>query len=135
VLPWAGAATLVAGLALAADAVVRGNASAYLVLIVPVVAGSSLEFFGAVVLIVLGLGLIFSGSATWEGDGGEEPSPPHPPTSRSGGVLLLGPLPIFFGSWRASGPRARWAWSAAGAAILVVLVVLVVVYGFVLGGW
>lgn len=113
----------IAGVGLVVDAVLRGAATFALVVIVPVVVGSSPE-------LLAGVGLIFAGLLGWallasESDGGpfEEPASartdgrPASFGSAGGGVVLLGPFPIFLGGYRPASARVRWAWVAAGVAV------------------
>lgn len=123
---------MAAGVALVAEAVARGAAEVSLVLIVPVVGGSSGEFLLGVVLLVAGIFAL-----PWSLTG---PLPEAPPTApgreaRSGapasvgGLVLLGPVPIFFGSWGSASRRARWAVALLGAAVVGLLVTAWVLAG------
>jgi uncharacterized membrane protein len=124
-------ALLAAGIALVADAVGRGGASVTLFAIVPVVTGSSVEFLFGVVLLLVGfvtLPLAFLAGAEPAGAPGPRAPPPHseaPPTE-VGGLLLIGPVPIFFGRWQNVSRATKVAVAVAGAAALIVLVALVV---------
>lgn len=128
----AAGAALGAGVALVADAVLHGRAALSLVVIVPVVSGSSAEFFLGVVLLVTGVFLL--PLSLWE-LGEEEPAPPSelpppPASSGAGGLVLVGPVPIFFGSWRNVSRRTRWLVALVGALLLGLLVVgLVLTWG------
>lgn len=120
---------LAGGVVLMVDAVRRGAASAALVLIFPVLSGNSPEFLLGLFAFLLGIvtGMIaFAGArgaaARGPPDGGEEGA------STAGGVLLIGPIPIFFGSARPASLRALLGWVALGAA-LTAAAVLIVVYG------
>ncbi len=124
VFPWV---LLLAGGALVADAVLRGGASVALVVVFPVFFGGSAEFFLGVVLLFFGvvtLPLAFGYS--FETDTSEPSRPPHAtaPPSEVGGLILVGPVPIFFGRWRGVSRRTRIAAAAAGGALLVLLVVV-----------
>ncbi len=113
-----------------ADSVVRGGARVDLVLVVPVVSGSSAEF-------LLGVGLIFAGVFTlpllWPvveedrregaGDATLDGSPARS-SGGGGGLVLIGPVPIFFGSWRSVSRRTRWVVAAVGGALLLLLIVV-----------
>ncbi|MCI4336490.1 MAG: DUF131 domain-containing protein [Thermoplasmata archaeon] len=107
-------------------AVATGQASEGVLLIFPFVIGSSW-------LLALGVVLLFFGLLTLPlAFGSEPPSLPHqsasirdeaPPSSSTiGGVVLLGPVPIFFGGWR---HPLRWVYWLAVAVGLVVLFVFV----------
>ncbi len=121
---------LAAGVALVADAVAQGGADVWLVVVVPVISGSSAEFLLGVVALVAGLLLLPFGLA--ERVGGERPFPPDEPgrplppsegSSGAGGLVLVGPVPIFFGSWRNVSARTRLWVAVAGALVLVVFLV------------
>ncbi len=126
---------LVAGIALWADALARGNATVYLVVVLPVfVADRSFEPLVGSLLLLAG---IFTLPLAFPGSPGEPPPRPAPsadpggrpapgPSGGFGGVILLGPIPIVFGSWRPLSRRARWGLALAGTAI--VLGVALVLY-------
>ncbi|MGA7475996.1 MAG: DUF131 domain-containing protein [Thermoplasmata archaeon] len=123
-------AALVAGVALVALSVVEGGAKVALLVIVPVLSGSSLTFLLGVVLLVVGfLSLPFAIAAEW---GEELPSLPSsgtaPPERQSGvgGIVLVGPVPIVFGSWKGMSRRTRWWLALAGAVVLTVAFVVFV---------
>jgi uncharacterized membrane protein len=107
---------LVIGAALLTDALATGGARLYLWLIFPVVTGTTLAFGLSVLFLVLGFLLLpfaFVGDTGRQGPAPPLPSPNSaPPTERedSGGLILIGPVPIFFGSWRRNSPISyRWA--------------------------
>lgn len=124
----------VLGVALLADAVLRGAARVTLVVIVPVLSGQSAEFLVGVVLLFAGfltLPWFFldedrrTGPSPGTGDG-----PAAPPLHSSGevgggGLILIGPVPILFGGWRAVSRRTRWALAIAGGAVLAVFVAVI----------
>jgi len=127
VRPWRAYLSLVvtiAGIALLVDAVLRGTAQASIVLIVPVLSGSSPEFLIGTLLTFVGLVSLFLSWGSVEmfdaADGAEGSAP------RSGGVVLIGPVPIFFGEWKQMGRRGVWGWVAAGTIATAVLVLLFV---------
>jgi uncharacterized membrane protein len=119
------AALLVAGAALVALAVISGSATVGLAVIVPFVIGRSLDFALGVLLILAGflvLPLAF-------GAGDEEPSGVEGPAGASwggGGIVVVGPVPFFFGSWRSLSARTRLIIAVAIAAIFVLIVLSVV---------
>ncbi len=116
---------IAAGLGLVALALVQGGASVAIVLVVPVLYGRSLEFVAGALLFVAGLftlPLAFGAVVSVE-DGpsvGDEPTA----SGGSGGVVLIGPVPIVWGSWKDVSTRTRVLLAAVGAALLVALVVL-----------
>ncbi len=133
---------LAAGAGLVALAVLTGGAAVGVVLIVPFVVGRSIDLGLGVLLLIVGfltLPLVFLGSgAALE----EEPDPrpssgPRRGTAGnsgggtavgseggSGGIIIVGPIPILFGSWRNVSPRTRTLIAAAAAAVFVAVVVL-----------
>ena len=118
-------AAIVVGAALIVDAVAEGRALVYLVVVIPVIAGSSDVFLLGVVLLAAGLF-----SLPWSLAGSLAPvAPPAPEKvgsnagTASGGVILIGPVPIFFGSWRNVRSRTRWILALVGAGLLALLVV------------
>jgi len=121
----AAAALWVAGLALVVLAVLRGGATVSLILIVPVVSGTSVDFLVGVGLVIAGFAALFfaalKGGFEWEGSPAEATSPPGPGSSGAGGLVLIGPIPIVFGSWRGISRRARWLLALFGAALVIVV--------------
>ena len=116
---------IVAGAAIIVDAVAEGRALVSLVVIIPVISGSSAEFLFGVVLLAAGLF-----SLPWSL--AEPPTPVAPPAretvasdagAASGGTVLIGPVPILFGSWRNISARARWILALVGAGLLVLFVI------------
>jgi uncharacterized membrane protein len=117
---------LVGGAGLIVDAIARGGASVALVVVFPVVFGASAEFFLGVVLLFLGFvtlpfafGYTF---ATEEAEDGAPRSHHEVPPQEVGGLLLIGPVPIFFGRWGHVRRRTRVLAALAGAALLVAAV-------------
>jgi len=119
---------LVAGVALIALSIAEGGASIALVVIVPVVSGSSLTFLLGVVLLIVGF-LWIPFALVREPD---EESPSLPPSTGTapaegqggvGGFVLVGPVPIVFGSWKGISRRTRWWLALAGAVLLSVALV------------
>jgi len=121
----AAAALWVAGIALVVLSVLRGGATVSLVLIVPVVSGSSLEFLVGVGLVIAGFAALFF--AAFDGGIASEPLPaddgraPSAGTGGAGGVVLIGPIPIVFGSWRGLSRRGRWLLALVGVALVIVV--------------
>jgi uncharacterized membrane protein len=118
-----------AGVALIADAVVAGGATVAIVVIVPVLSGSSAEFLLGVALLV---GAFFSLPFVLSTEPPEAPAlpstAPPPPSVTSGGptaggLVLLGPVPIFFGSWRNVSARTRLWIALVGAVVLALFLV------------
>jgi uncharacterized protein (TIGR00304 family) len=120
---YAALALLLAGAGLIVDAVLRGGALVSLVVIVPVVTGSSGEFLLGVLLLIVGLLLLpFGLMLSNEGTPRSEDLPSAAETG-AGGVVLIGPVPVFFGSWRGVSRRTRWIVAAVGGTAVILLVV------------
>ncbi len=125
-------ALLVAGVALVALSVIQGGATVYLVVIVPVLSGSSLVFLLGVVLLICGFVALLFAFAAGGAEGAlalqsEDSTPGAVPSGGGvGGVVLIGPVPIVFGSWRGISRRARWALALLGAVLLIAVVLATV---------
>jgi len=99
---------LVGGLALLAYSAATGEGQVVLFLIFPVFTGSGLASFAGMLLIMLGLflgflsmaGLALPGAESAPPPAAAPPAPPASPARKFGGVVLLGPIPIVFGSDR-----------------------------------
>jgi uncharacterized membrane protein len=128
---WAGPLLLVLGALALAVAVAQGSARLFLLLVIPVVTGTGGLFLGGVVLIALGvffLPLALLSDQPGAPEPGTSAPPPPPlaaerPATEGGGLLLIGPVPIFFGSWRRN-PPIRYRWAVAVGLVLVALAVL-----------
>ena len=110
------------GIGLVALSVLRGDAQLFLVVIVPIVYGGSLLFVSGVLLFLAGIFLLplaFEPAA-------EESVPTSDEGSRigTGGVVLIGPVPIFFGAWRTAPAWVKVLLAALGGAALIALVVV-----------
>jgi len=126
-------AILLVGVALIVVSVLEGRASVSLLVIFPVISGSSVTFLLGVVFLIVGfLTLPLALSDAWEA----VPLAPSEPPTRSpnagsgvGGFVLVGPVPVVFGSWKGISRRARWALVVSGAVLfLVVLVVFLTLW-------
>ena len=114
-----------AGVVLVIDAVRRGEATFGLLVIFPVVFGTSAELGFGILALVAGTFLGFLLVA-----GGRVPAPGPAPSAgapdevdaEGAGLLLIGPVPIFLGAWRRP-PARRYFWVAVGAAVLFALAV------------
>ena len=123
---WIAPVLLLAGFLLVADAARRGDATLHLVLVVPVVSGTSAEFILGLVLVALGFFLI---PLAWGGSSERVSGPPDAPAppSEMGGVVLLGPVPIFLGAFR---NPPRWVfWAAVGIGAVLLAIALAVFLG------
>lgn len=104
-IQFVGPAVLLTGLVALGWAIARGEASAYLIFIVPAVVGTGPLAFLGILLVFLGFFLTFflwSASAVPPIVGPMETPPGPPPETakprRWGGVVFLGPVPLVFGS-------------------------------------
>jgi len=123
------AAMIVGGVAGVAAAVAEGGAQLDLVVIFPVVSGSSGLFLVGVLLLVAGFFSLPFTLASRPGDGApddgpEGPSAGPPSPGGSGGVVVIGPVPIFFGAWRGASRRAVWTAVALGVGVTIAGVAL-----------
>jgi uncharacterized membrane protein len=99
-----------------------------LVVVIPVVYGHSPVLASGIGLVVLGLVVAMLAASTWteerdpagvakgDGSGGY----------RTGGVLLIGPVPIVWGAGASLSRRARWALAALGGGLLAVALAVLV---------
>jgi uncharacterized membrane protein len=102
-----------------------GGAHAALVVIVPVVYGSAPLFVLGVLLLVAGILALPFAVAPPEATGVASRASG---TATSGGVILVGPVPIFWGSASGASRAVRVAAALTGTAVLVVAVILFVVW-------
>jgi uncharacterized membrane protein len=127
VVRWIGPAFLAIGAVLLVDALTTGGARLYLLVIVPVFTGTSLLFGVSVGLLVVGfllLPLAFTSEEPIEaGPGAATPRADESESGGSGGMVLIGPVPIFFGSWRRN-PPISYRWAFLVGLVLAVLAVL-----------
>ena len=110
-----GLASLLAGGLLLAYAAMNGDVRVGLFLIVPFVYGTGLAPFLGMLLVMAGLFMLAASTFT-----GALPAGEGRVESRSGGVVLLGPIPIVWGSDRRILP---WM-VAAGVALLALALLL-----------
>jgi uncharacterized membrane protein len=129
-----GPVLLVVGMLLLVEALATGGARLYLLLIVPVFTGTTPLFGLAVVLLALGvlfLPLAFAGAERAEpprpSSAAGNPSPSME-TEGSGGMILVGPIPIFFGAWRQN-PPISYRWAVVLGVVLAAVAVLLL-WGF-----
>jgi len=129
---WRPVGVFMAGVASITAAAVSGEAQVQLFIIFPVISGNSLLFILGVLLIVASfiLGFVLAATSITE----TEPTPPPGSTgataqteetpqkkTRFGGVVLIGPVPIVFGSDR------RMALTMLLLAIVLIAIVLALV--------
>ncbi len=110
-LRFLGLALLIAGVALVAASVAMGQGQVYLLLFIPVFVGTGAVGLLGILVVFLGLFLTSFGSAmrgvplpiepasqpAMAPDAPAPPAVPAPP-AKFGGVVMLGPIPIVFGS-------------------------------------
>jgi uncharacterized protein (TIGR00304 family) len=126
VLPLIPLLLVVIGIGLVVRAVLDGGATAYLLVIFPVVAGTSGLFLLGVILIVVGMVLTPFTLLDSAPRAQETPSlASSPPAATTGGVILIGPVPILFGAWRNISSRRRWGLAILGAAVLAVVILAI----------
>jgi uncharacterized membrane protein len=123
-----GPALIMAGIATVVLAVAEHQATLYLVLFVPVVTGASALLALGIVLLLAGLlalpMTLLAGSATYEEAprSGPREAPGNEMAPRSGGLVLVGPVPFFFGAWQRPPRWIYWLAVLFGALFLVGLV-------------
>jgi uncharacterized membrane protein len=129
-----GPAFLLIGALLLAESLATGGARLYLLLIIPVVTGTTPLFVLSVVFLVVGflfLPLAFIGEEGTETEpvSAGPPAPASPTVAGgSGGLILVGPIPIFFGAWRRNAPISyRWA---VVLGVVLAVVALLLLWGF-----
>lgn len=105
VIQLAGPAVLIAGLVTLALAVARGEASLYLIVVIPAVVGTGPLAFLGILFVFAGFFLTFFlwsvGALLPAPEPVEAPAFTPPEATRArrwGGVVFLGPIPLVFGS-------------------------------------
>ena len=133
-LTLAAIAMIILGIALLAYSVYSSEAQVYIFLIIPVFAGGSLSAFGGTILLFAGIFLFLFSLAGPASIRSFEPAkaPAQPaaktgatqtPPGKFGGVVLLGPIPIVFGS-----DKRVAKWMLVVALVLVILTVIAMWY-------
>lgn len=127
---------LLIGAALLAESLSTGGARLYLLLVIPVVTGTTPLFGLSVVFLVLGLlflPFVFAGEESPENPTSPAQSPAASTTTETGspgGLILIGPVPLFFGAWRRNPPISyRWA---VVLGVVLALVAVLLLWGFAL---
>jgi uncharacterized membrane protein len=128
---WVPVAILIAAVLLIGDAVVRGTASVALFVFIPVLSGDSTEFLLGVVLLLVGfLSIPLAFLSGYEAAVVATPIAPRArgetPSGEVGGLILIGPFPFFFGSWKNVSLRTKLVAAVVGVLLLVAVVVAVV---------
>lgn len=114
---------LAGGILCFAWAAVTGGAAAGVFVIFPFVIGSGPAALVGVLLIAVGLLTL-----PWAMVPRDVPPPIRRPRNGEpdardrGGVILVGPVPFFFGSWRSAPRWAYWAAVVVGSVLLLVVV-------------
>ena len=118
-----------AGLALVVAAVLTGEAEASLVVIIPVMSGSGPLMLGGVAMMILGFLSGFAvlasrGLRSWEDGPADAPRDGHGEKQKAyGGLIMVGPIPIAFGSDR-SIARIMMVVGIAIAALVVIALLI-----------
>lgn len=112
---------LAAGAVLVVWAALQGGAQLAVVVILPVIFGRSLDFGVGVLLLLVGF---FTLPLAFGDSGGFESDAPRLTEASSAGLVLIGPIPIFFGSWSHASRRTRILAAVIGAAAVVGTVLL-----------
>jgi len=121
----AAAGLLLAGVAILALAVATQEAHLALVVFVPLVYGSSILFGVGIAVFVAGFVALPFALAGALPPPVDRPASTAPPTGvRAGGFVLIGPVPIVWGSHRTLPRRSRALLAVAGAGLLALAVVL-----------
>jgi uncharacterized protein (TIGR00304 family) len=115
-------ALLVGGAGLIVYSAIAGSSTVALLLVFPVVSGSSIPFLVGVLLVFVGFVVLpFALAGEWA----EVPLPTSSTPDRQaesssavGGFVLIGPVPILFGSWKKISRRVRWLLALVGAFLL-----------------
>ncbi|HYY47345.1 MAG TPA: DUF131 domain-containing protein [Thermoplasmata archaeon] len=131
-----GPALLVAGLLTLALAISRGEATVYLIVIIPAVVGTGPLALLGILLVFAGFFLTFflgfvgpapplaSGPPIPATPTTPEATSPPAPTRRWGGVVFLGPFPLVFGS----DPKMTRNMLLLGAVLFVALLALTIAF-------
>ncbi len=121
---------LAGGAALIGLALANGGAAVAIVVVLPVLYGRSLEFIAGVLLLVAGIFalplLVASGAPPPDAEDDERLTVPGGTGTSGGGLVLIGPVPIFFGGWTRVSARTRWIVAAIGAVALAAAIALIV---------
>ena len=124
-----GPAIVLVGLLVLAVAVQRGEASVYLVIVVPIVAGSGPIAFLAILLVFVGFFLTFllwpsrlAAPSEQALESVQLPTDMAKAPRRWGGVVFLGPIPLVFGS----DPRMTRAILLVGVILFLALLALTI---------
>lgn len=113
---------LAAGAVCVAIAVHQGGVELGLFVVVPFLIGTGPLFALGVLLVIGGLATL---PLAWDAAPGPVADrSARAPTARSGGLVLIGPVPIFFGAWETADRRLYWL--AAGVGLLLLVVVVLV---------
>ncbi|MCI4331393.1 MAG: DUF131 domain-containing protein [Thermoplasmata archaeon] len=115
---WLPYACFALGIVVIADSVWTGGTRFYLILVFPVLTSSSPVFAVGVLLLLAGFFTLPFLVSEPEDD---SPLDRRGGAASSGGVVIVGPFPLFFGSWRGASRRSYFWAALVGVALLVVL--------------
>jgi uncharacterized protein (TIGR00304 family) len=118
---WLGLALIGLGAALITASVITGEASVAVVLIFPVIYGGGVLLLGGIVCIMVGFMASFF-MAAGRDDATERGATEEDAGAKAGGVLMIGPVPIIFGSDR------RMALVAAAIALTVMAFMMILMF-------
>jgi uncharacterized protein (TIGR00304 family) len=114
-----GVALIIGGAMLLGLAILNEEASVALIFIIPVIYGVGPLAAAAVLLVFIGISLVMLSVTLRMAN--EQGSDAEPSKKREfGGVVLIGPVPIVFGSAR----TFRWTWALAALSLVVLLLFL-----------
>jgi uncharacterized protein (TIGR00304 family) len=125
---WLPIALLAGGAVLIGDSIWSGATRVYLLVVFPVLSGATPGFLLGVVLLIAGFFLLpfllsieeddlpRSRSGSIQADRAVRPS--------SGGVVIVGPVPIFLGGWRGASTASYVVAAAVGVLLTAVVVLL-----------
>jgi uncharacterized protein (TIGR00304 family) len=119
-----GTALIVAGAALLVLAIVQGDAEVALVVIIPVIYGTGLLPALAILLVFAGIVALFMSfvpTASPERERPHEENMDRKEDKKFGGVVLIGPIPIVFGSWK----KLRGSWILIALSLLSLIILII----------
>jgi uncharacterized protein (TIGR00304 family) len=131
-----GPALLVAGFIVVVAAVLTGAATLTLFVFIPIISGNSVLLILGLLLIVGGFFLLPLMVVDLPGED-EAPSNALPPAAgrtpssgSSGGFVLIGPIPIVWGSWNARERRVVYGLALILGIILTIIALVIVFVGY-----
>ncbi len=89
---------MVTGVILVAISVLTGEARVAIVIIIPVIYGAGVLMLGGILCVIAGFFLMFYSGSMGGPQNDEETTGQATAERKVGGVLMIGPIPIIFGS-------------------------------------